>query len=211
MAWSGGKQSDMALGWLTPLGPSVVSVADFGCWRGNEPFALLRTLEATEIVVVDRDSEGLSRAKDRLDELKATRPGAMRGRTVRFVQADMTARVTRLPSCHFDLAFCSNTLYQIGLGEIDPGCQRVQDAINEMARVTKPGGWVIAVEERMGAHEGLPDNSNTVPCGRFNIPINVGETQDISSLFEAAGLVRCDCPVDAPCWSYCYRKPKGAA
>jgi hypothetical protein len=58
----------------------------------------------------------------------------------------------------------------------DPG--KLQAAVNTMARVVRPGGWVIANED-----EGL-------------------ERQ-----FEAAELEKVECVNDAPEYAYCYRKP----
>jgi hypothetical protein len=50
--------------------------------------------------------------------------------------------------------------------------------VSAMARVVRPGGWVVASE-----HEGL------------------------DTWFDGAGLVRAQGLADAPQYAYCYRKP----
>ena len=81
--------------------------------------------------------------------------------------------------------------------------QALQDSIDTMARAVKPGGWVIAVEPKMGVE------FENKPCDLFNgelsMPVPMNKCKDISKYFEAAGLVRSKLD-DAPECSYCYRK-----
>ena len=85
----------------------------------------------------------------------------------------MTRATDALTVNGFDLAYCSGVLYFM---RSDAG--KLQAAINTMARVVKPGGWVIANED-----EGLDRH------------------------FEEAGLEKAEYLDDAPEYAYCYRKP----
>ena len=185
------------LKWLAQLRESVESIANFGCGNSTEPFALLWILDATEIKVIEKEEEHLVKPKELLERLKKSRKSyCLEGCSVRFIPADMTTTVTKLFPNHFDLAYCQEVLYDIRDTYIKSGLQevKVQDAINEMARVVKLGGWVIAWETQIGTNE----------TDGF-----VSEPRDISQHFEAAGLCRCSLE-GAPKWSYCYRKPLAA-
>ena len=73
-------------------------------------------------------------------------------------------------------------------------------------QIVKPGGWVIAIEPKMGVeHEQKPCD---LFGGRLSIPVPLGECKDISQYFEAAGLVKFNLG-GAPECSYCYQKPQG--
>jgi hypothetical protein len=85
----------------------------------------------------------------------------------------MTREADELPIDCFDLAYCSGVLYFL---RSDVG--KLQAAVNTMARVVKPGGWVIANEDK-----GLE--------GRFN----------------EAGLEKVQSLANIPEYTYCYRKP----
>jgi len=169
-----------SLKWLRQLRDSVDSAAIFGCWS-EEPLALAWILDASEVAVVEIDEEHLARARQALEMIskKYTLPEVQ---SVKFIVADMTKRVDKLPNGHFDLAFCREVL-----SHISEGCrlENIQSAVNEMARVVGPGGWVVADESSLHAKHG---------------------TAKISHLFRMADL-ECDSLEEAPYWSYCYRKP----
>jgi SAM-dependent methyltransferase len=191
--------------WLAPLSALVESIANFGCSLGSdEPFLLMWTLDATEVKVIEKEKEHVNAAKEELENLRTENPGCLEGRCVKFVIADMLSTTeAELPSNYFDLAYCDEVLYYM-----EPDCQKVQDAINVMARVVKPGGWIIAVESKIGAEfKEVTDDFESKLFGRkINKPVRVSDPKNISPLFEAAGLVRCSLE-DAPEYSYCYRKP----
>ena len=126
--------------WLLPLSGSVETVVSFGC-SSSEPLALLWILDATEVKVIEKEEERLIERRQELAVLTRQLPSAFEGRSVEFIAADMSLQVNRLPSEYFDLAFCRDVLYQIHL---DAGLERVQDAIAEMTRVVRPGGWIAA-------------------------------------------------------------------
>jgi SAM-dependent methyltransferase len=191
--------------WLKPLSASVESIVDFGCWGSSEPFVLLWTLDASEVVIVEKEEDNLRWPKNEWEILRKTNPDSLIGRSVAFVTADMRKPVPELPSGHFDLAFCENVLYQI---EMESGWQGVQDAIDEMARVTKPGGWIIAVESKIGAEfeQVTNDIASKVFGHEIAMPVRTGDPKDISSSFETAGLLAVGL-TSVPDWSYCYKKP----
>lgn len=166
--------------WLEPLRASVSSIIIFGCWdngdtnRGcREPYALLRILEATSAVVVDKEAEYIRNAQSWFQKTQAQYPELFGAYDLKFVVSDMARETDELPINCFDLAYCSGVLYYM---RYDIG--QLQAAVNTMARVVKPGGWIIANED-----EGLG--------GRF----------------EEAGLERVESLDDAPEYAYCYRKP----
>lgn len=163
--------------WLEPLQPYVDSIADFGCWdTASEAIALLWILKAKRVVVVDREQEYIRNAKEWLETTRAKHP-YFKEYEPEFIVGDMTKDELKdeLHECDFDLSYCQDVLYNM-----KDNLEGLQSAIYEMARVAKPGGWVIAVEPK--------------------IP------EDISESFENAGLVRDNRLQDAPGGTYCYRK-----
>jgi len=189
--------------WLKPLRPYVDSIVDFGCWATgegtcSEPYALLWTLEATRIVVVDKKREYIQNGQQWLEKARERHP-YFEGYDVEFIVGDMTNKIDALDANAFDLSYCKDVLYNMYHNS-----KELQDSINMMARVVKPDGWVIAVEQKMG-YEEVPSE---MFGGELSIPLPKTEPVDISHLFEAAGLVR-DTLDNAPPCSYCYKKPTG--
>jgi SAM-dependent methyltransferase len=184
----------------------VESIVNFGCCS-SEPFLLLWALDAVEIVVVEKEAGHLTGPKEDLKALNKVSSNCLGGRPVEFIVADMSTRVTSLPSDRFDLAYCRDVLYDI---YTESDLQRVQSAISEMARVVKPGRWVIAVEPKIGVEfeEVADDLSSRLSGHKMTRHFPVSAPKDISSLFEAAGLDR-DSLYGAPDWSYCYKKRHG--
>jgi len=166
--------------WLAPLKAFVSSVVVFGCWddgganRGcREPYALLRILEATSAVVVDKEAEYVRNAQSWFQKTQAQYPELLDAYELKFVASDMTRQTDELAVNGFDFAYCSGVLYYM---RSDAG--KLQAAVNTLARVIRPGGWVIANED-----EGLDRQ------------------------FKVAGLDKAECLDDAPEYAYCYRKP----
>lgn len=199
--------------WLAQLSPLVDKVANFGCFNSSESFLLLWILDASEVVVAEKEAKNITQTRDQLtslQQLSQSEPsdyfGCLDGRFVEFVSpADMTRGVVELASGRYDLAYCDDVLYQI---DIHSGRQKVHNAILEMKRVVKPGGWVIAVEDKIGAQIREIPNEPLSMLSRHAImcPMRVSDPDDISPLFEAAGLSRVGLN-GAPEWSYCYKKP----
>lgn len=191
--------------WLKPLRSCVDSIVDFGCWAtGNgtcsEPYALLWTLEATRIVVIDKEPEHIRNAQEWLEDVRKRHP-YFEDYNLEFMAGDMTEEMDALDEGAFDLSYCKDVLYNM-----HPNSKELQDSINMMARVVKPDGWVIAVEQKMGReHERAPSN---IPGLEVCRPIPESRPVDISHLFEAARLDRVSLD-NALDWSYCYKKPSG--
>lgn len=176
------KEKAESLKWLTPLRDSVERIINFGCWnwKGSEPFALLWTLDATEITIVEKEQNHLKPFMTLLDWVQKHLSNSIEGRDIQIKIADMTAPIEGLPESYFDLAYCQDVLYQIG-----EDSEALQNAINEMARVTKPQGFVVAVEQKFR--------------DEFNEP------KDMSQFFIATGLTRALLD-GAPPYSYIYQK-----
>jgi SAM-dependent methyltransferase len=166
--------------WLEPLGASVSSIIVFGCWDDGdadrccrEAYVLLRILEASSAVVVDKEAKFIRNARCWFQKTQARYPELLGACDVEFVVSDMTGETAELGANCFDLAYCSGVLYFMR-----SDADELQAAIDTMARVVKPGGWVIASED-------------------------VG----LEWHFEAAGLEKAEGLDDAPEYAYCYRKP----
>jgi len=168
--------------WLKPLQSSVDSIADFGCWADeirtcSEPYALLWTLNATRVVVIDKNREHIWYAQKWLETARAKYPD-FKDYNLEFIVGDMTKDELKdeLHECDFDLSYCQDVLYNM-----KDNSKGLQNAIYEMARVVKPGRWVIAVEPK--------------------IPRDI-----ITQLLENAGLIRDSRLKDAPDGAYCYSR-----
>lgn len=194
------------LGWLGSLSDAIESIVSFGCWRGSEPFALLWILDAGEVSVVEKQVCHIKVAGDKRRWLEQKDADSLAGRSVSLIVSDVAR--PGLPSEQFDLAFCRNVLYQV---ERQSGMARVQTAISEMTRVVKPGGWVIAVEGKIGVEfkEEIDEVWSAISGSEFSWKKPTGQPEDISGLFEAAGLTASEVP-GSPRSSYCYCKPHAA-
>jgi SAM-dependent methyltransferase len=145
-------------------------VAHFGCAGGRETLALMWVLDAHEVYGIDRDIFEVRQMRVELQgyisdcELSLpylsqedyswwrnkVPPFIKRERFPIFIKEQDIAHPTQpfqLPGSYFDLACCSNLLYII-LEE--QGEEGVLSAVQEMRRVVRPGGWIVADE---------PDNS----------------------------------------------------
>jgi SAM-dependent methyltransferase len=189
--------------WLTDMVGSSERIADFGCWTGSEPFALMWSLNASEVVVIEIEEQHVIEAQRFAETLQSMRPECLAQRNIRFVTADMSTAVHELPENYFDLAFCANVLYTMG-----DDIERVQRAVAEMARVVKPAGWVIAVEGKMGIEfEVMPCRPFGEDGPEFPVPIPLSDRpKDISALFATVGLVQAHSD-NLNYWVYCYQKP----
>lgn len=162
------------LEWLMQLSNTMDKLITFGC-GGSEPFALLWILGASEIKVVEKDANRLTKPMEELELLKRQYPTTYKQDTVDFIIADMSAPLPQIPSDYFELAFCESVLYYM-----EKDIEVLQRAINQMARVVRPGGWIIVIEHGI-------------------------EQREINQMFGAAGLMLVTCP-QAPPSSYCFKK-----
>jgi SAM-dependent methyltransferase len=166
--------------WLEPLGALVSSIIVFGCWddgeairQCREPYVLLRLLKADSAVVVDKEAEYIRNAESWFRETKAQHPALFGTCDLQFLVADMTEETDELGVDCFDLAYCSGVLYYM-----KSDAAALQAAVNTMARVVKPGGWVIACED-----------------------------PGLDRMFREAGLEKTEWLEDAPEYAHCYQKP----
>jgi SAM-dependent methyltransferase len=191
-----------SLEWLFQLAGSVQTLVDFGCWS-SEPIALLWGLDATKATVVDRNEQHVALCRQELAGLRKKVPFAFEGRSVEFIVGDMTQHIDRLPTAWFDLAFCEDVLYHV----VDQArTQGLREAIGQMSRVVKGGGYVIAVEPefREGTHrvEGGPVDTSSPEIARL---LAASCRLDLHVMFRGLGLAQVEL-AGAPEAAYCYRK-----
>ena len=155
---------------LQGLGLNGAKIVDFGCDLGYESVALAWYLEAAEVVGVDIAQSDIEQARtactnlhDQIGHISSTLsyipqiPANLRAqahsllgqyshRTIpTFLVADITQR-TELPPDYFDLAFCERLLYHIACDDAKSGMRNTLSAVQEMVRVTAPGGIIVAIE-----------------------------------------------------------------
>jgi len=149
--------------WLNKLNPPHRKIVNFGCDIGEETFQIMWALDADEAVGIDIDESDIEAAKQTLEQimqdvceskeafnLAMTKqedrewwiysvPECMKNDNFpEFFVADMTQQ-TDLPGNHFDIAYCWYVLNHID-------GSKVPQAIAEMKRVVRDGGWIVAVE-----------------------------------------------------------------
>lgn len=185
--------------WLRPLGPSITSVLVCGCWASSnetcsEPYALLWTLGAERVVVLDKNASYLRNAQDWLQRRRKCRPYFDQYH-LEFLGGDMERGMGGLEGDTFDLAYCADVLYNM-----QHDLAAVSSAISQMARVVRPRGCVVAIEKKFGAES--EEVEVEFVRATFTVP---RQATDMSYLFEGAGLRRVQL-ADAPPYSYCYRK-----
>ena len=166
--------------WLSQLS-GIESIANFGCWS-PEPLALLWVLNAREVRVIEKEEGHLARPKEIVDNIRTLFPDCLAGRSVEFLPpSDMTT--VELQRDYFDLAYCERVLTNMD------DDYTIQVAIEKMADVVKPGGWVVAVES-------MPDEQG-----------NPRQRNEIEAMFTKAGLKE-EKLDGSPENAYCYRKAR---
>lgn len=196
--WQNWLNSDLP-DFLVNFSPNVEKILEVGCWGSNEPYALLWTLDAKEIMVIEKEKAHLDEMLKQHPYIRARFGERMEGRKITPIVADISSDIPELPNDYFDLAYCSDVLYSL-LYEKE-NSEGLVFALAQMARAVKPGGIVIAIESKLGAkfnHE--PD-----PLFGGTIPVQVSDPIDISNLFEAMNLIKMELP-ERNYWEYFYRK-----
>ena len=97
--------------WLANLPSKIEYIANFGCWSGGEPFSLIWTLDAKEVMVVEIEQKNLKELFKEHDIVRSRYPESLQERTIKTVCRDMTKPLPELPNQHYDLAYCENVLY----------------------------------------------------------------------------------------------------
>ena len=141
---------------LAVLKPAVSRIVNFGCWPnggGFEPCALIWTLDASEVVVVEKKDECVRLAQEKVEGLRKRIPDCFESRLIRFLPRDMTNPIPELSQDYFDLSYCERVLLQVYQ---EHGEQGLTKAIAQTVRAVRPGGWVIACEQPT---EDLPENT----------------------------------------------------
>jgi hypothetical protein len=146
---------------LENIRPSAKRVANLGCaarWYkpddprsgysgGEEPFALLWTLEAKKISIIDIDGDSLKVVQNRVAELKERYHQCFEKceQVFEYVSADITQSdaMMHLPANKYELAYCSGVLCGI---DDKYGQDGVEKAIREIARLIKSQCWVVSHE-----------------------------------------------------------------
>ena len=186
--------------WLSQLPSPVNTIANFGCWSGAEPFALMWTLNAREVVVIEIEDDYLTTLADEIERIRRMQPGSLADRKIHPLCRNMCIRIRDLPDDAFDLAFCENVLYTLPLQE--PSAD-VAAAIHQMIRVVKPGGFIVAVEPKFGAiFETRRFDLAGIPIA---ISIPASEPEDMSARFASDSLERIQV-ADAPHYAFCFQK-----
>jgi SAM-dependent methyltransferase len=182
--------------WLQSLSNEVDRIINFGCWTGKEPFALLWTLDASEISVVDKNSSHLANLETVKHDINTS---SMQGRYIHpSITGDMTQEINEIKANDYDLSYCEEVLYQVYL----EGEEKFKAAIRQMIRVVKPGGYIVAVENKVGAVEYDPNTGQ-------HYKVTNRQPIDLTSYFESEGMQSIsitNCPPNA----YCFKKPSSS-
>jgi SAM-dependent methyltransferase len=182
--------------WLANLPSHIECIANFGCIYGLEPFALIWTLNAKEVVVIDIEEEYIHRLQKQIDFISTDYPESLQGRAVNHVCRDMTQPIPEMPDQFFDLAYCENVLYLL-----QGNSEALEYGISQMVRVVKPSGFIIAVEPKFGAKF----ETQKVLGMDLAIPNTESEPEDMSTLFASKELRSVEIPGN-PLHTYCYQK-----
>src|SRR5258708_15367006 len=158
--------------WITTHIEQAESIATFGCAGGEETFAFLWALGASEAIGIDKDEGSIKRARELHSAILAETNKSLRDMThqpesvstnvsdwwnTRVVDFGRTGILKQDPKDIFvvgDITQPTNLLsnhYDIALVEyvlyhIWPNENGVRQAIAEMARIVKPAGIVAALE-----------------------------------------------------------------
>jgi SAM-dependent methyltransferase len=181
------------LGWIHRLTGSVKRVLSIGCWT-SEPFAILWISNASELVVIEKNADYIKERLEEYERLKRITPEAFEGRSIEFIEGDVTSAVNELELDYFDLVFCENVLYNFQDDD-----QQLEAALNQMVRSVRPKGLIIANEPKYGAEIKM------IESFLGPMPLPVSDPKDISSVFVRFGLIKID--TQHPYWTYIYQKP----
>lgn len=186
--------------WLADLPSRVDRIANFGCWSGGEPFALMWILDAKELMVVEKEDKSIEELRKQIQIVRLRYPESLQGRVINYVCRDMTKPIPELPDRYFDLAYCEDVLYSLPL---QGGAEALERGIMQMIRVVKPNGFIIAVEPKFGAK--FNSQKSEVLGINISLPVRISEPKDMSDLFSSKGLWKLEIP-SCPPYTYCYQK-----
>lgn len=83
--------------WLANLPSQVDHIANFGCWSGSEPFALMWTLNAKEVMVVEIEEKFIEELREQFQIVNQRYPESLNGCIINSICRDMTKSIPELP------------------------------------------------------------------------------------------------------------------
>jgi SAM-dependent methyltransferase len=184
--------------WLANLPSKIEYIANFGCWSGGEPFSLIWTLDAKEVMVVEIEQKNLKELFKEHDIVRSRYPESLQERTIKTVCRDMTKPLPELPNQHYDLAYCENVLYSLHL---QGSTELLEKGILQMIRVVKQNGFIVAAEPNFG----VEFETKKVHGVDMSTSIPKSAPKDLSPFFELKGLKKLLIP-NSPTYAYCYQK-----
>jgi SAM-dependent methyltransferase len=174
-------QYKIRVNWILDLEFRFDRIANFGCSIGSETLALLWLLSAKEAVGIDKNKSKIQQAHELIGEIKSIRKTLshsahgiseipdvkyfreyIEGPLPSFEVADITEK-TSLPDNYFDLVYCERFLYHIACDDNQVAEDNVLSAIQEIERVMKFGGLIVAIEPVTCS----PDNERPVQLDQF--------------------------------------------
>ncbi len=186
--------------WLSGIPDPIERIVNFGCWSGSEPFALLWTLDANEIAVIEIEEKFLKDLVEQIEIIHTKQPGSMQGRTITYICCDMTMPILDLQDQYFDLAYCEDVLYSL---LIQGGSAAVDQGIQQMIRVVKQTGFIVAVEPKYGVNfQTRKSDSSVLP---ISLPVPLNEPDDMTDRFSSKRLNKYAIP-NSPTYAYCFQK-----
>lgn len=185
--------------WLINLPLQIKRIANFGCSSCVKPFAFLWILDAKEVMVVDFAEEAIKDLCEEIEIVTNRCPESLQGRNITPICRDMTHSLPELPDLYFDLAYCEDVLYTLPL---QGGAKKLEQAINQMIRVIKPNGLLIAVEPKFGVTFQTEEDKTLGIHLSTGIPIT--EPIDMSEIFLSKNLKKLEIS-KCPAYTYCYQ------
>ena len=183
--------------WLVNLPSRIERIANFGCCFGCEPFTLIWTLDAKEVMVVEISEIYIQELIKYKETINSRYPESLQDRIVGSIRGDMTQPIQDLQNRYFDLAYCEDVLYCL------QGCpDALESGIAQMIRVVRKNGFIIAREPKYGATFETCISSFGAP---ITIPNTQRDTKDMSGYFVTKRLREIEIP-GCPPFTYCYQK-----
>jgi len=137
---------------------------------------------------------------EQLEILIKLQPESLRGREIRTLTRDMKTPIPELADREYDLAFCEDVLYSL---LIQGGPEAVESGVQQMGRIVKPNGFVVAVEPKYGV-EFETRRSDGLGID-LPIPIPASEPEDMSAFFSIDGFTRVEIS-ESPPYTYSYQR-----
>jgi len=181
--------------WLSSLPLRVERIVNIGCYSCVEPFKLIWTLDAKEIMVVDIEEKYITEFQIKAKEINQCYPERLRGRKINCICGDMTTHLPELADQYYDLVYCEDVLYLIKSKDA------LEYSISQMNRIVKQNGLIIAVEPKFGAQF----ETRIVAGAPITIPNTAKNPKDMRNYFKSKDLHEININ-DCPSYTYCYQR-----